>query len=197
MDEEEFKTKVVSGCEGLIYGLCRKFHIKGYDLDDKFQAVIEELWIYREDYNDDYKVTTWVHMIGKRKLIGLLRYTNRQKRGGEDEHISMDIEIGENCDTQLKDMLTCDRTSLIFENKLAFFLYEAIREDLERREMSKRTKNKTIDLLDLLWFNLTEEKKERDFVSVKKEIAGFYCDTLSSIDWVLKNHLIPVAKKYI
>ncbi|MFW6047429.1 MAG: sigma-70 family RNA polymerase sigma factor, partial [Candidatus Woesearchaeota archaeon] len=105
MTESQFNNNIVVGCNDLIYGLCSKFHIRGYDIDDLYQIVILELWENKDKYNPQYNITTWVHTIVKRKLIALLRKQSTIKRGKNEENLSLNIEIGNEENTSLCDMI--------------------------------------------------------------------------------------------
>ncbi len=194
MTDNEFIDQVYNGCEDLIYKICMKYNVKGQETEDLCQLAIEELWKNKDNYNNDYCVTTWVHTITKRKMARILRRQDTLKRGSDDQQISIDKRIGENGNTFLYELLDSGKS---IEKEMSYLLYEAVRDDLKEREMREKSRHKIIDFLDLLWFNLTEQKVESSTVDVKKEIAGLYGVTTSSIDWLIKNHIDPVAKEYI
>ena len=75
MTKDEF-DRLVYEHQGLIWKICRSFSNNEEDQKDLFQEILYRLWLAKDSFSGDSKVTTWMYKVGLNRAIDL----NRKKR---------------------------------------------------------------------------------------------------------------------
>ena len=70
---------VIDTNKGILYKVANSYCIDSEDRKDLVQEIIIQLWKSFEDYNDQYKYSTWVYRIALNVAISFYRKENRRK----------------------------------------------------------------------------------------------------------------------
>ena len=82
MDSTEKSNRfllVIDTNKGILYKVANSYCIDSEDRKDLVQEIIIQLWKSFEDYNDQYKYSTWVYRIALNVAISFYRKENRRK----------------------------------------------------------------------------------------------------------------------
>jgi len=71
---------VIESNKGILYKIANSYCKDSEDRKDLVQEIIVQLWKSYENYNDQYKYTTWIYRISLNVAISFYRNQNRRKR---------------------------------------------------------------------------------------------------------------------
>lgn len=71
--------EIIERHNGLIWKVVNKYGIDYLDKEDLYQECLMQIWDKYNEYNDDYKLTTYLYVICKNHLINLVKAENSQK----------------------------------------------------------------------------------------------------------------------
>ena len=71
---------VIESNKGILYKIANSYCKDSEDRKDLVQEIIVQLWKSYENYNDQYKYSTWIYRISLNVAISLYRNQNRRKR---------------------------------------------------------------------------------------------------------------------
>ena len=71
---------VVESYKGILYKIANSYCKDSEDRKDLVQEIIVQLWKSYENYNDQYKYSTWIYRISLNVAISFYRNQNRRKR---------------------------------------------------------------------------------------------------------------------
>jgi RNA polymerase sigma factor (sigma-70 family) len=77
MTEYDFK-KLVKKHMPLISKVCKEYHIEGYTNNDKIQECLLALWGSIDNYDDTYKISTYIATVCRYNFNNILRKQTRQ-----------------------------------------------------------------------------------------------------------------------
>lgn len=78
MTEYDFK-KLVRKHRPLITKVCKEYHLEEYTHEDKVQECLFALWNAIDNYDDTYKISTYIATICRYNFNNILRKQTRQK----------------------------------------------------------------------------------------------------------------------
>ena len=71
---------VVESNKGILYKIANSYCKDAEDRKDLVQEIIVQLWKSYENYNDQYKYSTWIYRISLNVAISFYRHEGRRKR---------------------------------------------------------------------------------------------------------------------
>ena len=80
MDKAGRFLSVIQANKGIIYKVANAYCRDAEDRKDLVQEIIVQLWKSFDNYNDDYKHTTWIYRIALNVAISFYRKENRRKQ---------------------------------------------------------------------------------------------------------------------
>ncbi len=78
-DKSSRFLSVIEANKGILYKVANSYCKDSEDRKDLVQEIIVQLWKSFEDYNDQYKYSTWVYRIALNVAISFFRKENRRK----------------------------------------------------------------------------------------------------------------------
>lgn len=72
MTKDEF-DRMVHEHQGLIWKICRSFSNNEEDQKDLFQEILYKLWLGKDSFSGDSKITTWMYKVSLNRAIDLSR----------------------------------------------------------------------------------------------------------------------------
>jgi len=78
--KSELFLSVVESNKGVLYKIANSYCKDAEDRKDLVQEIIVQLWKSYENYNDQYKYSTWIYRISLNVAISFYRHEGRRKR---------------------------------------------------------------------------------------------------------------------
>jgi len=84
--KDEF-DRMVHEHQGLIWKICRSFSSNEEDQKDLFQEILYRLWVGKDSFSGDSKITTWMYRVGLNRAIDITRKKRIKKTSLNDMQI--------------------------------------------------------------------------------------------------------------
>lgn len=78
-NKNDLFISVIESHKGILYKIANSYCKDSEDRNDLIQEIIIQLWKSFENYNDQYKYSTWIYRIALNAAISFYRKENRRK----------------------------------------------------------------------------------------------------------------------
>ncbi|MDL5513926.1 sigma-70 family RNA polymerase sigma factor [Arenibacter sp. M-2] len=78
LNEENF-LKILNGNQGIVLKIVNSYCKDMEDRNDLIQEITLQLWKSWKNYNDEYKISTWMYRVALNVAISFYRKTSRKK----------------------------------------------------------------------------------------------------------------------